>query len=80
MAVGVNIVIEVFKSLKAVIESKSKALRKGFKMNPHDDYPIQKDDNLLVSIEKRAAPEEIIHGLRNVLVHPDVKGVEILPT
>ena len=47
---------------------------------PHDDYPIQKDDNLLVSIEKRAAPEEIIHGLRNVLVHPDVKGVEILPT
>ena len=49
-------------------------------MNPNDDYPIRKDDNLLVSIEKRAAPEEIVHGLRNVLVHPDVKGVEIFPT
>lgn len=40
---------------------------------------IKKYDHLLVSVEKRPAPEEVIHGLRHVLVHPDIQGMKILP-
>ena len=40
---------------------------------------FKKYDHLLVPVEKRPAPEEVIHGLGHVLVHPDIQGVEILP-